>query len=150
MTTAADLDGNPRIASSTVDFGAYEYQGTSSAISYAWLQQYGLPTDGSADLTDSDHDGMDYWQEWRCGTDPTNALSVLRMLSAAAPAGTSVTVTWQSVAGASYFLERTTNLGSPFTLLATNIVGQADTTAYADTTATRTGPFFYRVGVSTP
>ena len=102
------MDGNPRIVSGTVDIGAYEYQGTGSVISYAWLQQYGLPTDGSADFADPDHDGMNNWQEWICGTDPTNALSVLRLVSAA-PAGTNATVTWQSVAGVTYVLQCSTN-----------------------------------------
>jgi len=37
-------------------------------------------------------------------TNPTNALSILRLLSAS-PDGTNVTVTWQSVAGVSYVLE---------------------------------------------
>jgi hypothetical protein len=146
LTSTTDLDGNPRIVSGMVDIGAYEYQGTGSVISYAWLQQYGLPTDSSADFTDPDRDGMNNWQEWRCGTCPTNALSALRLLSAA-PIGTNVTVIWQSVAGAGYFLERSANLASPFMLLATNIVGQAGTTGYADTNATGAGPFFYRVGV---
>ena len=116
---------------------------------YDWLQTYGLPTDGSADYADSDHDGMNNWQEWVCGTNPTNALSVLRMVSAL-PTSTNATVTWQSVAGVNYFLERSANLASPFTLLATNIVGQAGTTSYADTNATGAGPFFYRVGVQAP
>jgi hypothetical protein len=149
VTGATDLDGNPRIVSGTVDIGAYEYQGTGSRISYAWLQQYGLPTDGSADYLDSDGDGMNNWQEWVCGTCPTNPLSALCLLSAA-PTGTNVTVSWQSVAGVNYFLERSASPASPFAFVATNILGQAGTTTYGDTNATGAGPFFYRVGVKCP
>jgi len=117
-----DLDGQSRIVSGTVDIGAYEFQGPGSTISYAWLQQFGLPTDGSADATDPDADGHNTWQEWRCQTCPTNALSVLRLLSAT-PDGMSVTLTWQSVAGLSYFLECSTNLAAAprFTPVATNL-----------------------------
>ncbi len=143
-----DLDGLPRIVSGTVDIGAYEFQGPRSVISYAWLQHYGLPTDGSADATDPDADGHNTWQEWRCQTDPTNALSALRLLSAS-PAGTNVTVSWQSVAGVNYFLERSTNLSAspPFTLLSPNLLGQPGTTTFTDTNAALLAPLFYRVGV---
>ncbi len=144
-----ELDGNPRIRGGTVDIGAYEFQLPTSMISYAWLQQYGLPTDGSTDVADPDGDGLNNWQEWRCGTDPTNALSALRLL-APVSGGTNVAVTWQSVAGVNYFLERTTNLAAPpaFTPLATTIAGQPSTTTYMDTNAIGSGPWFYRVGVS--
>jgi hypothetical protein len=135
--------------SGTVDIGAYEYQGTGSRISYAWLHQYGLPTDGSADFIDSDGDGMNNWQEWICGTGPTNPQSVLRMVSARL-GPTNVNVTWQSIAGVNYFLQRSGDLRSPFTFLATNIIGQASTTSYTDTSTTRGGPLFYRVGVNSP
>jgi len=143
-----DLDGNPRIVRGTVDIGAYEFQGPGSVISYAWLQHYGLPTDGSADATDPDADGRNNWQEWRCQTDPTNPLSALRLLSASSD-GTNVTFSWQSVAGVSYFLERSTNLSAtpPFTPLATGIPGQPGTTIFTDTNAVASLRLFYRVGV---
>jgi hypothetical protein len=143
-----DLDGLPRIVSGTVDIGAYEFQGPGSAISYAWLQHYNMPKDGSADYLDPDHDGLNTWQEWRCQTCPTNALSSLCLLTAT-PAGTNVTVSWQTVEGVSYFLERSTNLWAspPFTPLATGILGQPGATTYTDTNAPRLSPLFYRVGV---
>ena len=113
-----------------MDIGAYEYQGTGSVISYAWLQQYGLPTDGSADFArprPRRHEqlagvGVRH-RPHQCalGVAPAFAL----------PTSTNATVTWQSVAGVNYFLERSTNLAAPFMLLATNIVGQAGTTSYA-------------------
>ncbi|MCX6929468.1 MAG: hypothetical protein NT154_40575 [Verrucomicrobia bacterium] len=87
-------------------------------------------------------------QEWRCQTDPTNALSALRLLSALR-AGTNVTATCQNVTGVSYFLERSSNLSAlpPFTPLATGIPGQSGTTSYSDTNADGLAPLFYRVGV---
>ena len=142
---ATDLDGQPRIAGGTVDIGAYEFQTPASRLSYAWLQGFSLPTDGSVDFTDPDGDGRNNWQEWRCGTDPTNAASVLALQ---APSNTvsGIVVPWQSVRGITYSLERSTNLPT-FLTVATNILGQAGTTTYTDTGATGPGPFFYRVGV---
>ncbi len=144
----ADLDGNPRVAGGTVDIGAYEFQSPASMLSYSWAQQYGLPTDGSADYVDSDTDGHNAWQEWRADTNPTNAASALRMFVPTADL-TGVTLRWQSVWTRNYFLERSTNLGSQpvFSLLETNIPGLAGETSYTDTNAIGLGPFFYRVGV---
>lgn len=144
-----DLDGRTRTVDGTVDMGAYEFQPGLSGAFIGWLQYHGLRTSGSDDYTDPDHDGLNNWQEWVCGTCPTNPASALRLLSAT-PRGTNVMVAWESVAGTSYLLTRSASLASPFTLMATNITGQAGTTSYADTNATGAGPFYYRVGVQCP
>jgi len=148
---STDLDGRPRIAGGTVDIGAYEFQPGVSGVFIGWLQQYALPTDGLADTADPDGDRLNNWQEWRCGTDPTNVLSVLRLLAPVAE-DTYVVVTWQSATGITYSLERTTSLGasSVFTPMATAILGQPGTTTYIDTNAIGAGPWFYRVGVGAP
>jgi hypothetical protein len=144
-----DLDGLPRIVGGTVDVGAYEFQSPQSVISYAWLQNYGLPTDGSADLTDTDGDGMNNWKEWRCLTDPTSALSALRLLSPT-PGSNQVTLSWQSVAGVNYFLERSTNVAGPspvFMPVAQDLLGQVGVTRFTDTNTAGLPRLFYHVGV---
>jgi hypothetical protein len=141
-----DLDGNPRIKGDTLDIGAYEFQSPISIISYAWLQQYALPIASSTDTADPDGDGLNNWQEWHCATDPANALSALRLL-VPVTGGTNLIVTWQSVTGVNYFLERSTAVSSAFTPLATSLPGQPGTTTYTDTNAIGAGPWFYRVGV---
>lgn len=147
VATSTDLDGNPRIRGETVDMGVYEFQADVSGQFVNWLQQNGLATDGSADFTDPDGDGMNNWQEWFAGTDPNNPLSVLQVLAPIPTNSASLIVTWQSVTGRNYYVQRSTNLQTSFTAVQSNIVGQAGTTTYIDTRANHAGPFFYRVGV---
>lgn len=148
VTTATDLDTNPRIAGGTVDMGAYEYQKPTSVLSYAWAQQYGLPTDGSVDFSDSDGDGVNNRQECVAGTIPTNAASLLEMYSPSNDIS-GVTVKWQSVTNVTYFLQRSADLslGTDFSTIQSNIVGRSNLTTFTDVTATNGSSFFYRVGV---
>ena len=71
------------------------------------------------------------------------------LTDSASPAGTDLALTWQSLVGVSYFLERSTNLWAnpPFTLLSPNLSGQPGTTSFTDTNAASMAPLFYRVGV---
>jgi hypothetical protein len=148
VVATADLDGRPRIVGSRVDIGAYEYQGAASGIFIGWLQQYGLPVDGSADEMDSDRDHLTNHQEWRAGTNPTNAASVLR-LRRPRLSGANLIVTWESAAGRSYSLESGTDLAAPasFQPVAMNIPGQPGTTTFTHLNAAGAGPRFYRVRV---
>lgn len=148
VTTSVDLDGRPRIVGGTVDMGAYEFQGAGMGEFIAWLQQYGMAMDGPADYADPDGDHMNNWQEWRAGTNPTNAASVLQLASPSNSIS-GITVTWQSVNTRTYYLQVSTNLASQpaFITVQSNLTGQVGTTSFTDTTATNGNSFFYRVGV---
>jgi hypothetical protein len=142
--TTQDLEAHSRIRGGTVDIGAYEFQSPASLLSYAWLLQYGFPVDGSVDFLDLDGDGMNTWQEWRAGTDPTDALSALR--ASLSKSVSAVTIDWLGVSGKSYSVERSTDLSaSPFGILKSNIFGLGGVLTFTDTNALGGGPFFYRV-----
>ncbi len=143
-----DLDGRSRIVGPKVDIGAYEFQGANTNNFLIWLWNYSLPTEISSDLADADADGMNNWQEWRAGTVPTDASSVLQMLSLRRDVS-GISVSWQSVSNVIYYLQRSTNLNvsSSFSSISSNIVGQAGVTTNQDAGVTGPGPFFYRIGV---
>ena len=146
VTNNFDYLGRPRVSGGVVDIGAYEFQSLDAF--HAWLQQFGLPTDGTADYLDSDADGMNNWQEWIAGTIPTNAASVLRIQTAAMTLPEpSITMVWLSTTNRSYFVQRSTNLSpAVFATIQTNIPGASGTITFTDTNSSP-GRAYYRVGV---
>jgi hypothetical protein len=117
---------------------------------HTWLGSYGLPTDGSADFTDADGDGLNNWQEYLAGTNPTNAASVFKVTSAQMIPGGKFVVRWASVSNRLYDISRGTNLAAgigAFVPLAnaTNLVATPPVNAWTDSVSTATSRAFYRV-----
>lgn len=78
-----------------------------------WEEEHDLmPNDPSDAALDADADGVSNLSEYRAGTDPKDAASVLRMVRIEVTAG-SVRVWFQSVFGRQYRLERTDSLFVP-------------------------------------
>lgn len=123
----------------------------------AWEAAYGS-TDPNAD---DDHDGRSNLDEYQSNTNPTNAASVLKIISEVCAANGHTTITWASVGGVRYRVEyRDENPSGPFTdivrPLATELdaspIGTAATQTFTDDFtltggAPGIGNRFYRIKV---
>jgi hypothetical protein len=114
---------------------------------HAWLASYGLPSGGSADYLDSDGDGMNNWQEYLAGTNPTNAGSVFKIISGQMIPGTKFVVRWSSVSNRLYDVLRATNLAAGASAFApvpgaTNLVATPPVNTWTDSVSL---PNFYRL-----
>ena len=73
----------------------------------AWQKQYfnciGCPQ--AAGNVDFDGDGISNTNEFLAGTDPTNPLSALRIISVVRQASTNIVITWNAVGGKSYVVQ---------------------------------------------
>ncbi len=152
MVGARELDGNPRLIGGRVDMGAYENTSgsTLNGIRWAWLLKYGLETDGSADLQQSDTDTVNNLQEYIADTDPTNPASYFCVTAVSNLP--SWTVCFQSSTGRLYTLNGVSNLVSG---VWTNIpgagprFGAGGPDTLRDTNVPPKGPF-YRLKVELP
>jgi hypothetical protein len=118
---------------------------------HAWLASYGLPSNGSADYADSDGDGMNNWQEYLAGTNPTNASSVFRITSGQVISGPHFVLQWSSVSNRLYDVMSATSLGTGSGMFvplpgATNLVGTPPVNTWTDSVS-RPTPAFYRLNV---
>ena len=145
------IAGHQYLAQKMITFDTADSDG--DGIPDWWTTLYfGHATGQAADMScpqdDADADGMSNLQEWLAGTDPTDASS--RLYLASATLGQSgLTLSWQSVSGVKYYVQRAVKLSaSPaFTTIETNIAGQQGLTTYSDTNAIISSALFYRVGV---
>jgi hypothetical protein len=117
---------------------------------HTWLASYGLPTDGSADYLDSDGDGMNNWQEYLAGTNPTNANSVFRITSAQMIPGGKLVLRWLSESNRMYDVMRGTNLAAATNAFlplpgATNLTGTPPVNVWTDSVSGVSTRGFYRL-----
>jgi len=96
---------------------------------------------------DWDSDGFANLSEYLAGTDPTQAGSCL-VLTGLRPTNTAslLILSWRSVTGHSYRVERSTNLWTPWQLQATGIPAAGPLTTYAVTSSIGPAWSFWRVG----
>ncbi|MEI8350810.1 MAG: hypothetical protein WCG36_00715, partial [bacterium] len=107
-------------------------------IPYNWFTYMGVVTNGSSsntmataaiDTSDFDGDGMPNWQEYFAGTEPTNALSKLVIISQSVDATGKATIKWLNAAHplANYSIAMATNLdySTTWQAISNNIASEA-------------------------
>lgn len=120
----------------------YNFDGLDDVFQRTYFALFTSPE--AAPNADPDNDGMNNYAEFIAGTNPTNAASVLKMLSATnSPVG--ATLRWQSVNGKLYQVSSRTNIAAgSWQNIGTPVSASGSTAQYFDATATN-GIRFYRV-----
>ena len=113
---------------------------------YERLYASGSPT-GLVATADGDHDGADAYHEFRAGTNPTNAASVIGVTAVSNAQAGPVTVSWASGYGRQYRVNWTTNLANPFVSIASNIAATPPVNVFTHTNAPTVPVNFYRIGL---
>jgi hypothetical protein len=118
-----------------------------------WLRSYGFTSDFAiAEEGDPDGDRMQTWEEYRAGTDPTNAASVFR-LQEIAPVANGFRLTWSGTTNSEvttpFLMYRATNLLSPAWDLISGSIPRAGNgfNAWTDSMPASGMQVFYRLAV---
>jgi Tol biopolymer transport system component len=98
---------------------------------------------------DFDEDGQSNRDEFRAGTDPTNASSVLSVMVVVSLPGNDATLTWNSVAGRVYDVQYKNAMEEGWSTLYANVVADGGMRSVVDNLQPRPPQRFYRV-VFTP
>jgi glucose/arabinose dehydrogenase len=114
-----------------------------------WEQQYFGSTTGALPGDDPDGDGFSNLQEFLSGTDPTNALSALR-INSVTPAGANFVIHYDAVADKKYELQFTSDLStSNWTGIATNAPSTTGPEQFIDSSGASATNRFYRIKLLT-
>lgn len=101
--------------------GIYTVVTTPRGTPYWWMANYGISPNDNADTSDDDHDGHAAYMEYVAGTDPTNALSVLKMVDVNRSTPGQVEIAWSSVSNRFYDVLVSTNLALGFSAYTNNL-----------------------------
>lgn len=96
---------------------------------------------------DPDEDKMNNWSEYATGTRPGDGASVLRIEAMGFTSSTQVLVSWSSVTGRTYTVERATNLTAVFDGVVTSGVSGYPPTNTCVDSVSNCWRYFYRVRV---
>jgi hypothetical protein len=110
-----------------------------------WERRFGLMPDRRDDgQGDADEDGMNNAAEFRAGTHPRDSASRFQLR---AEVENGVRLEWASVSNRMYTVLRAEGSLFSFEPIAQDIAPRPPTNSLFDTTATNSGPYFYRVFV---
>jgi len=139
--TPTNQTGSLRNPSNVLSFtGNYTFLDLNhNGISDAWEKYYfGAVTTNRTQLTDTDGDGVSDYAEFIAGTNPTNAASSLKVLSATPQPNGRMNLEWSAIPGRAYQVQSSTDLNawdpispwaqavtSPGTYTTTNVISGA-------------------------
>jgi len=126
---------------------------TTHGTPHVWMGRYGITNFEADDARDLDGDGMETWEEYLAGTDPTNRQSAFRILGLSTSGNSaSNCITWYGTtngAGTPFGLMASTNLSAPaggWQVLTDRVVRAPDgTNRYWHVVPPAGVPWFYRV-----
>jgi len=130
-----------------VEAGGGERDTDGDGMPDAFETRYGLNVSSNDAAGDADGDGMSNYGEYRCNTDPTNGLSVLRFEGATPGTSSEVTLTWQSASGRMYSILICTDLlDTVWDVIESNLTADPPTNTYPVSIGSD-GKEFYRIKV---
>jgi hypothetical protein len=125
-----------------------DFDGNGDGLPDAWqIKWFGSVTvPGSGPNNDPDGDGLSNLQEYLAGTDPTSTTSALR-ITAVERIGADIRVSFTSVVGKSYRLERCNVVGGAWTNIVDNLPGSSSIQQATDIAGATRSAGFYRVSL---